>query len=201
MNQARRSTAIHEAGHVVVSYALGRRVMRAVLTDDRKGEVVQLCSACDTCNDYYSDRNPATDSHSKLIQDDLRCDMAIAMAGEIAERTMCGDCYIDEHELRQDSEFSRCRASAIHRWIDLRCWRERWWEFPLPCRDCEAYLKVMKQAVQKIIADPLIKSCIEKVASQLENCQQIDEKQIDELLNKEGLRKRAALGLLPVAPG
>jgi hypothetical protein len=78
----RQATAIHEAAHAVISYILGRGIMYAILFTDRDGEVVPMCSACNTCLAYYGKNNPANDAHSKLIQDDLRCDMTIAVAGK-----------------------------------------------------------------------------------------------------------------------
>ena len=91
MNETRWSTAIHEAGHAVVSYVLGRDIMHAVLFTDKWGELFPTCSVCRTCLTYYTEHDPAKDIHAKLIQDDLRCDMAIAMAGECAQLAICGN--------------------------------------------------------------------------------------------------------------
>src|SRR5438105_1249043 len=118
MNEARWATAIHEAGHAVVSYALGRRVMHASLSDDRQGEVVPQCSVCETCVEYYEKNDPAEVAHPRRIQDDLRRDAAVALAGEVAERTICGDAHLDPAELAGDRSLCRSRASAIHLWID-----------------------------------------------------------------------------------
>ena len=113
MNEPRRSTAAHEAGHAVVSYVVGRRMMHAVLFNDQYGEIAPLCSVCDTCLAYYSDNNPSNNAHSKHIQDDLRCDMAIALAGEIAQRSICGNQNIDEGEFAKDRSLAKEKTSGL----------------------------------------------------------------------------------------
>lgn len=198
MPEARYCTAVHEAGHAVVSFALGRRVMHAVLFNDRVGEVMPLCSVCETCLSYYKKNDPAKDCHSKQIQDDLRKDIAIATAGEIAQRIICGNAEIDDRELTQDYEFARCRASYIHyRHSPCLAWKDS------PCPACERYLESMKRAVQQIILQPSIKSSIEALAEKLKplaNHERMYEKEISELLEKMGLTKGSVFDPLPPPP-
>jgi len=194
---ARHSTAIHEAGHAVVSYVLGRRVMHAVLFDDRRGEVMPECAACDTCISYYkSFKEPVDAMHWKHIEDDLRRDIAIAIAGEIAETEICGDHYIDEGELRQDRALSQCRVSLIHYRRERKC---LWEVFKESCRVCDDYLTLMREKMQ-IIRQPPIRTAIEEFAEQLEqreNHQQMDEKTIDRFLEAGGLTQGSAFDSLP----
>jgi hypothetical protein len=186
MTEARRSTAIHEAGHAVIGYALGRRLMRAVVFSDTTGEVLTQCSACETCKVYYYWHDPAKDPHSKRIQDDYRCDMAIAMAGGIAERAFCEDNRTnDKGELRRDEELTWSRAQAIHRWAQPDCWGSP----EVPCQACEPYIALMKPAVEKIVGTPLIERCIRELGRELENCQQMDEKAIDQFLCRRCLER------------
>src|SRR2546425_1004204 len=111
--RARHCTAIHESGHAVLSYLLGKRVMHAVIIDDWRGEVMPQCSACDTCGRYYKSKDPADASHWKQIENDFRRDIAVAVVGEIATTEICGYESVNKNELRQDHDLSRCRASVI----------------------------------------------------------------------------------------
>lgn len=161
MNELRRSTAVHEAGHAVVSYVVGRRMMHALLFDDLCGEIMPLCSVCDTCVEYYNENDPANSTHSKLIQDDLRCDMAIAIAEEIAQRAICGNGDINEYDFEKDRSRARELSSKIHRWIDPKCWRQ--W-VATTCPFCKAWGDSITQAVSEIVAKQHIRNSIQAFA-------------------------------------
>jgi len=196
MNELRRSTAIHEAGHAVVSYVVGRRMMHAVLFNDQYGEIMPLCSVCDTCLAYYSDNNASNNAHSKHIQDDLRCDMAIALAGEIAQRAICGNHNIDEGDFAKDRSLAKEKASAIHLWQDRICWRVKY----SACQICSDYRDLMTRAVEEMVAPQHIKDSIQALAELLENrrdCERLKGSVIEEFLEKKGLMKGSGISSLP----
>lgn len=197
--RARHSTAIHEAAHAVISYVLGRRVMFAVLLTDKWGETMPMCSVCDICLAYYGKNNPANNAHSKDIQNDLCCDMAIALAGEIAQRDICLNQDVDEREFERDRSLAREKASAIHFWSDCVCWRVKY----EACQICQDYSDLMTQAVEKIVAQQHIKDAIHALAELLENrhdCERLKGSTIEEFLDKKGLTKGLERGALPPAP-
>lgn len=201
---ARHSTAIHEAGHAVTAYAVGRRLMFAVLIDERQGEVMPQCSTCDLCFDYYQRNNPAEDKHSLRIQDELRRDSAVAMAGEIAEFQICGDRYIDLEEVKSDRFKTRQRASMIHLWLGGECFHSGRWAASESCEACNAYLELLKHAIDRLVALPQIRNCIEGLARALEDSEKgkrICEREIESILQRHELRPGFFFESLPSAPG
>jgi hypothetical protein len=197
MTQMRQSTGVHEAGHAVVSYVVGRRMMHAVLLNHQCGEFMPLCSACDTCVEYYNENDPARSTHSKLIQDNLRCDMAISTAGEIAQRAICGNGDFDEHDFEKDRSRARELSSKIHQWIDPNCWRE--WG-ATTCPSCKAYGDSITQAVSEIVAKQHIKDSIQAIAEELEKLNdnvRMNRSGIEEILKASGLMEGSEIGSLP----
>ena len=105
----RRVTSIHEAAHAVMSYMLGASFLNATILDDSQGEVVPECAICWNCVNYYERHDPATDAHSKSIQDDLRRSAAIAVAGEIGEECLLDRCDANPGELAKDRKIACTR--------------------------------------------------------------------------------------------
>ena len=195
MNEIRYSTAIHEAAHAVVSYVVGRRIMHVALFNDHDGEVMPECSVCDTCMNYYQEHNPAEDPHSRQIQDNLRCDMAIAMSGEIAQRDLCEDSSINESELQQDRERAKCRAAHIHRWTNV-CWTQ----WGANCPFCENYIESMRLKVKQILVEPLIRDSIKELADDLGDLGDFERRagcKIEKFLEAKGLNPGTRVGALP----
>jgi hypothetical protein len=184
----RQATAIHEAAHAVISYMLSRRIMYAILFTDRDGEVVPMCSACNACLAYYGKNNPANDAHSKLIQDDLRCDMAIAVAGRLGQHAICGNQSMVEGDFDKDRARAKELASAIHFWKDHACWVCKYsaWEI------CSQYDKSITEAVSKILKLEAVENSIRALAvlfEQSKNCSRIQGDAIENCLKKQSLPK------------
>ena len=180
----------------MVSYVVGRRMMHAVLFNDQYGEIMPLCSVCDTCLAYYSDNNPSNNAHSKHIQDDLRCDMAIALAGEIAQRAICGNQHIDERDFAKDRSLAKEKASAIHLWRDRLCWQVKYSACPI-CRD---YHGSMTKAVEKMVELQDIKDSIQAFADELEKLEdnvRMNRPKIEQILKASGLIEGSEIGSLP----
>lgn len=204
MNERRYSTAIHEVGHTVVAYVVGKRVMHVVLSDDKNGEAMPHCAGCDTCADYFLTNEPTKGSHSETIQDDLRRDAAAAIAGEVVELAICGDQYLDPDEIYQDLYKARGSVAMTHYWIDRRCHDNiNSGYYPPPCIICDAYLDTLKQSVMQIVETPEIKKSVLALAERLVNLDnglRIHEVQIHQFLVGKGLVFGSMFGLLPSAP-
>ena len=200
MANERHSTAIHEAGHAVVSFMVGRRILYAVMINDDCGEVVPLCSVCDTCLAYYSSSNPANDAHSKQIQDDLRCDMAIAMAGEFTQRSLCGNQGVDEADFAKDRSRAGELASAIHLWKDdAVCWQYKY----SACQICSTYRQLMTLTVSNMVASKDVKDCVKALGEVFENTpnsERIGGTRIEDWLKGRGLTKGSEISSLPSVP-
>jgi hypothetical protein len=119
-----------------VSYLLGVRFLHAAILDDTQGEVVPESTRCCTCTEYYERSKPSSDPHSRQIQDDLRRQAAVALAGQIAEAELARGTSVGESEVAQDRELARCRASFIHLWADAHCRRDARWENRVFSRIC-----------------------------------------------------------------
>lgn len=198
--EARHCTAIHEAAHAVLSYLLGKRVMYVVIFDNWRGEVMPQCSACDTCGHYYKSEDPTDTIHWKRIEDDLRRDIAVALAGEIATTEVCGYESTDRNELRQDRYLSKCRASVIHYRRDKKCLRVA---FNETCRACEDYIARTASSVKQIILQPSIRGCVEGFAEQLQqlkNDKRMSEKDVNQFFGKRGLAHGSEFDSLPAWP-
>jgi hypothetical protein len=205
MNEARRATAIHEAGHAVVSYLLGRGIIYVVLSDNQHGETMTEWSFDNTNFEYYESNNPNEDPESKRIQDALRCDMAIAVAGAIAQGDLCGDSTLIKSELKLDLNRANCGAALIHRGINLHrgldpphC-RYAWDQ----CQYCEDYLEKIRSTVRLMLAKPLVRYSIEAVAADklesLENSVQRKGSEIERFFEAKGLILGSEIGSLPPA--
>jgi hypothetical protein len=165
---SRYGTCVHEAGHAVVSYLLGVRFLHIAVLDDAQGEVVPESSCCSTCVEYYERSRPSADPHSRQIQDDLRRQAAVAVAGEIAERELAPGSSVSEAELAQDHELVRCRASFIHFWADGRCRRDGLWEIDAACSHCDAFLKPLRSVVDATFKNPKISAEVIRLAGRLD---------------------------------
>lgn len=155
-------------------------------------------SVCETCVNYYKKNDPATDRHSKDIQDDFRKEIAIALAGEVVQRAICGDDSVVELDFQQDYELARCRAPYIH-YRNTACQASQ----DFQCSACERYIDSMKEAVKQIVSRPDIKTAIENLAELLEsrkNHDRMGESSIDQTLKARGLMKGSAFDPLPRAP-
>ena len=167
-----------------------------MIFDDWRGEVMPLCSACDTCGRYYKSKAPADVSHWKQIEDDLRRDIAVAIAGEIATTEICGYESLDKNELLQDHDLSICRASVIHYRKDKRCLRF----LNETCRVCEDYIMLTTNSVRRMILQPTIRTCIEELAARLEqrnNHQRMGEKEMNEFFDKRNFTRGSAFDSIP----
>jgi hypothetical protein len=203
MNEARRATAIHEAGHAVVSYLLGRRIIYVVLSDNQHGETMTEWSLDNTNFEYYENNDPKEDPESKLIQNALRCDMAIAVAGAIAQGDLCGDSTLIKSELERDLDRANCGAGLIHRGINLhRGLDPRHCRYPLDqCQYCEGYLEQMRSTVRQMLAKPLVRYSIKAVAADklesLENSVQRNGSEIEKFFEAKGLILGSEIDSLP----
>jgi hypothetical protein len=121
----------------------------AVLSDT-DGEVAPANPVSDALVEHYEHCNPSTDARSKQIQDDLRREAAIAVAGEIAERKLTSGTAVAETELLRDRELARCRASFVHFWIDHACRRDNRWDSDTGCRFCETFLHCLRSVVNDV---------------------------------------------------
>ena len=185
MNEARHATAIHDAGHAVVSYLLGRRITYVVLSDDQHGETMTEWSLDNTNFEYYENNDPKEDPESKLIQDALRCDMAIAVAGAIAQDDLCGDSTLIKSELKRDLDRANCGAALIHRGLDPPHCRYPWDQ----CQYCEDYLEKMRLTVRQMLAKPLVRYSIKALAADKLESLENSVKQTDPKLKSSSRRK------------
>lgn len=197
----RRATAIHESGHAVVGYLLGLPLIHAALLDASQGEVVPECSLCQTCVEYYQSHDPAEDDHSRTIQDNLRRDAAVAVAGELAEACILGrDHAVDPEELAVDREKAWNLSSAIHLWTSSSCYAQR----PSrgdSCSDCRNYLDALRSAVCLIIEAQAVRSAISVLATRLDEASRLTSGEITTILREQGLQ-RGSIGTssLPESP-
>jgi Peptidase M50B-like len=167
MNEARHATAIHEAGHAVVCYLLGGRVIKVLLRDDRQGWTETDSTFCEDDLNYYRQHNSEDDLRSSKIQDGLLRDIAIAVAGKIAQGNLCGDSTLIESELEQDLKRARCGAANVHRRLDGHgglassgCY------FPKgQCSFCEGLLVKIRSAVKAMLARSLVTDAILNLAT------------------------------------
>jgi hypothetical protein len=199
MIEPRMATAIHESGHAVVSYLLGVPILHIALLSEIRGEMVPGCAWCPMCIDYYCSHNPSEDEHSRSIQNILRCQAAIAVAGEIAERRLCGDDHeINPDDLAQDRYKACQHASAIHYHYDNRCFVDQHWNEEL-CSTCGQYLKEMRASVEVIIKKRNIRKAIRSLAVHLYEGGRIEGDRVWSLLY-ERRASYVQVGELPEAP-
>lgn len=175
-------------------------MLHVAVLDPVHGEVVPECSLCRTCIGYYQSHDPAEHDHSRSVQDDLRRDAVVAVAGEIAERLIFGDGHtIDPAALAMDHEKALSRASAIHLWADSACFNgllgAGW------CSDCSDYLAALRQAVGRILEVPGVRPAISVVAARLEGSSRLTGDEIAHILQGQGLTPGSvSVNWLPEAP-
>ena len=196
----RRITSIHEAAHAVTSYLLGVPFLRVMILDDSRGEVVPESADFQTRLNYYESHDPATDAHSKSIQDDLRKSAAIAVAGEIGEECLLGSCDASPAELDKDRQIARSRASAVHLWASTDCYLGTLVPSK-PCLDCDGFLDALRPAVRVILTQSAVSNAIEKLATRLGTQPRMTGPEAEHLLVTLGIQQGSvAAGSLPAAP-
>lgn len=199
IEQTRHCTAIHESGHAVISYLLRRHMKHAVLFTHKWGEVMPKNPIGDTRVEYYTHNNPANDADSKRIQDDLRRDVAIAMAGKIAQGALCGNWTLDERDFEKDRSYTNELTTRIHRWIEPRCWRQ--WG-AATCPFCKAYRDSTTHMLSHVLAEGRVENSIKAFAEKLKTlgyCRPIGGPRIEEFLKGEGLSEGSMIDLIPAA--
>jgi len=184
---ARYVTAVHEAGHAVISHLLGRPISHAILYDDQKGEVVPNCSHTDDEVKHYIKENPEMDNRSRRIQQEIRCDCGIAVSGLISEEMICGATQINTQEFQRDQELSRSKAAFLHLWTFGACCNTGDGRGGDGCSVCNEYLKNLRKLVKKIISKPTIRDAIEKLAQRLKDLGKMNGEEIKDFLNKPGV--------------
>jgi hypothetical protein len=113
--------------------------------------------------------------------------MAIALAGEIAQRAICGNHNINERDFAKDRSLVKEKASAIHLWQDRVCWQAKY----SACQICSDYRDLMTRAVEEMVALQHIKDSIQTLAELLENrcdCERLKGSMIEEFLKKGPMR-------------
>jgi hypothetical protein len=165
MSTKRAATTHHEAGHAVMSFALGLRFMYIVIWGDDDGEVIPECARCESCVEYFEKNNPTTDFHAERIQDDIRREIAVAVAGEIAEALFTNEpTMINTDEVAADRCRARRCACFLHIWSGSpSC---RWTE---PCAISDPFLTAMRSGVEQLLRDPKTWSAVTALATHLEN--------------------------------
>lgn len=159
----REATAHHEAGHAVVSFALGVKFSFIVLWDDENGMVVPECGNCASCERFFQKNDPREQppsanrdarrlaDHARGIRDDLRRRAAIAVAGEIAETIFTGDsASINPKEVECDRRHAREASRFLHIWSGTCPGLQQW---DASCTICDPFLKEMRNRVEVILGD------------------------------------------------
>ena len=167
---------------------------------DARGEVVPESTSCPTCIEYYERSNPSTDGHSRAIQDDLRRQAAVAVAGEIAESELGPGTIVGESELAQDREQARCRASFIHLWADGRCRRYGSWESEATCSLCDAFLSSLRAVVKSELLKPIVSAQVARLAALLEARGRLHWDEVVDFLNGHLDHGSLHVDTLPAAP-
>ena len=200
VTSSRTGTCVHEAGHAVISYLLGVRFLHLEVMSDARGEVVPESASCSTCIEYYERSNPSIDDHSRAIQDDLRRQAAVIVAGEIAESELGPGTMVGESELAQDREKARCRASFIHLWLDGRCRRVGSWEPEATCSLCDAFLSSLRAVVKSELLKPIVSAQVGRLAELLGERSRLDWDEVLDLLKGHLDRGSLHVDALPAAP-
>jgi hypothetical protein len=172
------------------------------LLDDSHGELVPECSWCERCFDYYRANDPRDDDHAKVIQDDMRCDAAVAVAGEVAETYFRGDANpVDPAEQEEDRRKARNRASAIHLWKAAECCASGKWATGERCVDCDSYLAALRATVASLITTPRTWDVLQAFAEELSEKNRIEWDEVSVSLRRHGLVAGClSVDLLPPAP-
>ncbi len=185
----------------MVSYLLGCAIVHVVLFSDKQGETTTESQFSDASLDYHAKNDPRKDAPSKSIQDQLRCDIAIAVAGKIAQCDVFGDNHPDESELEKDRNRANSGVAHIHRALDPDCcyvWDQT------RCQFCRNYLESMRTTVKHILTKPLIRDSIKALAAEkfegLKNCEQRKGAEVEEFFQARGLRAGSEIDSLPKVP-
>ena len=118
----RMVTAIHEAGHAVVSHLLGLQILFVTLIDDSCGQTVPESTGCHLCEDYHRYPPAPPDNHFRRIEKEFWYQAAVASAGEITERVFFGEDHkIDPNDLIGDQEKLKNRIFIIHGKVEPLC--------------------------------------------------------------------------------
>lgn len=157
-------------------------------------------SFSDDSLDYYKEHNSKVDPHSRRIQDDLRCDVAIAVAGAIAQLDLCGVSTLIESECDRDVKRANCGAAHIHRGLNPPHRRFPWDR----CQFCEAYLEKTRSTVKQMLAEPLVRASIKALAADklesLENSIQREGSEVEEFFQDRGLSAGSEIDSLRPVP-
>ena len=176
-------TAVHEAGHAVISYALGRPIKQAVLHNEGEGEVLSNCLHTDDDLEVYLRNDPTLDDGSRLLQEQIRCDCAIALSGEIAEKMICGDTNISPEEILRDQKLSWNKAAYLHVWTAGACPNMGYGTVDQTCSSCNEILVKVRKLVKQIISKPKVRNAIENFAQELKGKRQLNGGEITEFFN------------------
>jgi len=149
-----------------MSFALGVKFVRIIIWDDDDGEVMPECSRCESCVAYYEKHNPKDDEHAKRIQDDIQREIAVAVAGEIAEVVFTnGSVMINPEEVEVDRRRAREWACFLHIWSNrpAPC---RWSD---PCDISDPFLATIRRNVEQLLREPKTWRAVSVLASHLKN--------------------------------
>ena len=194
-------TCLHESGHAVVGHLLGAGLCHVAVLGESTGEALPECSLCRRCLQYYEQHNPAEDPHSQQIQDDLRRNTAIALAGESADGRLADGASATEAELVQDRYLARSRASAVHLWKDARCYQSGGTSSEGECSECDAFIASVRERVGGIIDDSRVSTAVVALAEHLAARQRLSGIEVSEFLSARGLNLGSVpADALPAAP-
>jgi hypothetical protein len=202
MTTKRAATCHHEAGHAVTSFALGVKFMHIVIWDESDGEVTPECGRCESCVHYFERHNPSSDSHAKRIQDDIRREIAVAVAGEIAEALFSKTATtINAQEVEADRYRARQCACFLHVWSKSsdcagRPWTDR-------CAISDPFLTKMRAVVDQLLRDPKTWGAVTALATHLESaaCPRTSWDEATDVIVKSGLLfESIPVASLPPAP-
>jgi hypothetical protein len=174
---------------------LGLPIMRVDLWTMHTGEVIPECFSCGTCNEYYESCANPKDAHLLRIQERLRFEAAIAVAGEIAEIVHFGKEHeVNADELALDRRIAKERAGSIHLF-------RRWCE-GTPCSECDSYLESLRGAITQIIGQPDVHSAIAALANRLTEKNRLMGCEVEKFLGEIGLKAEPeeAKKSIPAAP-
>lgn len=150
--------------------------------------------------EYYERLNPTDDPHSRAIQDDLRRQAAIAVAGEIAEGLLGHGSCVAESEVAQDRELARCRASFIHFWSESRCRAEGQWESGVACPHCDDFLGRLRSVVEAQLLNSTVSRQVVGLATVLDERNRLDWGEVTGLVKGDLAFGSLHVDALPSAP-
>lgn len=196
------AAAVHECSHAVTAFIVGVPQIFVALTGETTGETVPECAICATCREYYWHNDPKSDGHSKMIQDDLRKDAAVAIAGEIGEAAYRGhEVAVPSGETTDDRWKVRSRAAAIHYWSsNQECYEFGQWQKMEPCGPCDTFIDQLRTSIRLLLEDPSVAAATLALAKTLVHEKRIEWERATKLLTELGLKSGPAFAKLPPAP-